>query len=132
MMTDERPGSTIPNLFSDVLSQVTNLFRTEIRLAKTEMSEKISTTMAAGGVIMAGGVLLLAALFLFLQGIVLVLVMLGIPSPWATFIVAVVTGLVGYHILRKGMSNLTASNMMPDRTVRSLEKDATVAKEQVR
>jgi len=80
----------------------------------------------------AAAVLLLAALFLFLQGIVLVLVMLGIPSPWATFIVAVVTGLGGYLILRKGMSSLSASNMMPDRTVRSLEKDATVAKEQVR
>lgn len=130
-MADDRNGPSLPNLFSDVLSQLTNLFRTELRLFKTELSEKITSATTAAGMIVAGAVLAIGGLYLFLQGIVLLLVSFGMPSQWATFLVAVVVGLVGYLIIRKGLGSLSAANLAPERTMQSLNRDAAVAKEQV-
>jgi len=131
-MSDERTSASIPNLFSDVLTQATNLFRTEIRLAKVELGEKVVHTARAGGFVVAGAVLLIGALYLFLLWIVHLLVAFGIPEHWATLIVAVATALAGYLVVRKGMSDLSASTLTPGRTINSLEKDAAVAKETVR
>jgi hypothetical protein len=69
---------------------------------------------------------------LFLQFLVIVLVALGLALLWATLIVAVVTAAIGFFIVRKGIGDLSASQLVPNRTVQSLEKDAAVAKEQVR
>lgn len=131
-LSPDRPAPSIPTLVSDALTQVADLVRAEVRLAKTEMMEKVNGAVAAGASVAIGGVLLLAALFLFLQGIVAVLVTLGLHPTLAIFVVAVVTALIGYVVLRKGLNALSASHVVPDRTVRSLEKDAAVAKEQVR
>jgi VIT1/CCC1 family predicted Fe2+/Mn2+ transporter len=131
-LSSERPAPSIPTLVSDALAQVADLVRAEVRLAKTEMLEKVNGAVAAGAFVAIGGVLLLAALFLFLQGVVAVLVTLGVHPTLAIFIVAVVTAIIGYLVMRKGLNALSASQIVPDRTVRSLEKDAAVAKEQVR
>lgn len=131
--TTSTPHSpSIPALFSDVLNQVTNLFRTEVRLARTEISEKINHALMATGFVVAGAVLLVGGLYLFLQWLVMLLVVLGLAPLWATLIVAVVTGAIGFFIVRKGIGDLSASQLVPNRTVHSLEKDAAVAKEQVR
>jgi len=123
---------SISTLFSDVIGQVTNLFRTEIRLAKTELGEKLTQSLRAGGFVIAGTVLLVGALYLFLLWLVRLLVVLGVPDQWATLIVAVVTAAVGYFVVRKGLADLTASNLVPTRSVNSIEKDVGVAKETVR
>lgn len=131
-MSGERTSTSIPDLLSDALTQVADLVRAEVRLAKTEMTEKVTGAFAAGGFVAVGGVLLFAALFLFLQGIVALLVWFGMNPTLAIFVVAIVTAVIGYAVLRKGISDLSATRVVPDRTVRSLEKDAAVAKEQVR
>jgi uncharacterized membrane protein YqjE len=124
--------ASIPNLFADVLSQATNLFRTEVRLAKAELSEKVSASVRALAYVVAGAVLLIGALYLFLLWLVELLVRFGMPEHWATLLVAVVAAVGGFVVMRMGMSDLTASNIVPSRTVHSLEKDAEVAKETVR
>lgn len=130
-MVDDRSGATIPGLFTEVLSQLTHLFRTELRLFKTELAEKVTSATAAAGMIVAGAVLGIGALYLFLQGIVLLLVSLGVAPQWATFGVAVVVGLAGYLVVRKGLGDLSASSLAPERTMQSLNRDAAIAKEQV-
>ena len=135
-MADDRtttaaPGATIPGLFADVLGQVSNLFRTEVRLARTEISEKITQALTAAGFLIAGAVLLIGALYLFLQWLVILLVTLGLAPVWATLIVAVAVGAIGYFIVRKGLGDLSASQLAPNRTVQSFEKDAAVAKEHI-
>jgi len=122
---------TISSLFSDVIGQVTNLFRTEVRLAKAEMREKLEQSMRSAGFIVAGAVLLIGAIYLFLLWLVRVLVAIGVPEQWATLIVALVTAAAGYLVVRKGMADLSASNLAPTRSVGSIEKDVDVAKEAV-
>ena len=73
----------------------------------------------------------LAALIVLLEAVVAFLAYLGVPVPWARLIVGVVLALVGYGLVRSGMSGLKASNLVPNRTVEQLSRDATVAKEQV-
>ena len=45
--------------------------------------------------------------------------------------IAVLVGLIGYFVVRKGLSNLTVQHLTPERTLHSLNRDAAVAKEQV-
>jgi len=130
-MAEERNGQSLPDLFSDVLNQVTNLFRTELRLAKAELGEKVGDMASSAGMIIAGAVLLVGAMLLLLQGLVLALVALGLAPIWATFAIAVLVGLIGYFVVLKGLSNLSVQHLTPERTLHSLNRDAAVAKEQV-
>jgi hypothetical protein len=52
--TDDR---SLKELFSDLTQSVSTLFRKEIELARAESSEKVSQALAAGGSIVAGGIL---------------------------------------------------------------------------
>ena len=52
--TDDR---SLKELFGDLSSSVSNLFRKEIELARAEATEKISQAGVAAGSIAAGGIL---------------------------------------------------------------------------
>lgn len=124
---------SIPDLLGDLVDQTSTLVRKEIQLARAEMSEKVSVVGAAGASIAIGGVLLLAALIVLLQAAVAALVEYAhLSATVSAFIVAVIVALIGYGVLRGGLSRLQASNLTPDRTVAQLSRDAEVAKEQVR
>jgi drug/metabolite transporter (DMT)-like permease len=123
---------SVPALFSDLIENVTTLFRKEVQLAKTELSEKASQVGTASTSIGVGGVILLGALIMLLHAIVAWIAVAGLGPQWGYLIVAVVVGIIGYVALQKGISNLKAARLMPTRTVEQLQRDAAVAKEQVR
>ena len=127
-MTDDRQPS-LGRLFSAALDQTTHLVRTEIRLARAEISEKLVSTVRAGGIAAAGGAILLGALYLFLLFFVRLLVAFGIAEHWAILIVAVASAAIGYAVLRAGLARMSADQIIPTRTAHSLEKDAAMAKE---
>jgi len=124
--------SSVTELISDLVGQVTDLVRTEILLARTEMAEKANVVAGAGGLLAAGAALLLGALFLLLQWLVTLLVAAGLSVGTATLIIAVVAAIGGYLVLRAGLSKMTAASLKPERTIQSLDRDAQVAKEQVK
>ena len=131
-MTFEAPGRpSTPSLFADALSQMTALFETEIRLVRTELSEKISLAIRAVVVLLAAAVLLLVGLLLVLFGVVYVVVALGLPT-WGAFLAVggffVVVGAIALFI---ALRSLSADNLMPKRSIGQLGKDATIVKEQV-
>ena len=128
-MNQER---SVPSLFADLIENVTTLFRKEVQLAKTELSEKASQAATASASVAAGGVVLLAALIIFLHAVVAWLAYAGLPPHWGYLIVAIVVGIGGYVALQKGLTNLKATRLTPTRTVEQLQRDAAVAKEQVR
>ena len=59
---------SVPELFTDLISQVTALFRTETRLARAEINEKIAQAGSGVGMIAAGAVLLIPALVILAAG----------------------------------------------------------------
>lgn len=132
-MSIEPPGRpSTPSLFADALSQMTTLFETEIRLVRTEISEKISAAIRAVVFLLVAAVLLLVGLFIILFGIVQLVIYFGVV-PWlAYFLVGGVLAVIGAIVLYVALNRLSTDNLMPKRSMDQLGKDATIVKEQVK
>jgi uncharacterized membrane protein YqjE len=125
-------GVSTPHLVLDAVSQMAGLFRTELRLVRAELNEKVAKAVTAIGLLSGAAVLLLAALLILLEGVVAWLVVAGLQPHWAAFIVGVVVAVVGAGLLFTALSTLKMSNLKPDRTLEQVNKDMAVAKEMVR
>ncbi len=133
-VTDSR---SIPELIRELTNDVTNLFRKEVELAKTEAAEKIGKAMAGVEMVLVGAVLGLAALGVLLtaavSGLALLLVNMGMSDQGATGVAALIiggiVGIVAFVLFKRGMDSLKAHNLMLNRTAHSLTRDADVIKE---
>jgi hypothetical protein len=117
-------------LFGEFSQDMTLLVRQEIRLARTELSEKASaitkrlTTVVIGGfVAYLGALTLLAGLVLLLTQVV------GIPAWVSALVLGVVLAGGGYLTLRGGLRELKNIDPAPRRTVGSIKDDVRWAKE---
>lgn len=126
-----RHEKSIPDLFTDMIEHLSTLFRKEVQLAKTEASEKVQQATNALIYMAIGGVLALAALIVLLFAIAAFLVAAGLEEQWSLLIVGGVVALIGLGVLWKGMNDLKATNLKPNRTVNQLSADVRTAKEQV-
>lgn len=124
-------------LFSDLWRETTRLIHAEAELAKAEMSQKVSefqtglVAMAIGGAVLFAGfiVLLLAAA----AGLYFVLRSDTEHAIWlAPLIVGVTVVVAGAIGVAKGRSDLKAAKLAPERTMRSLQRDAELVKEHIR
>jgi hypothetical protein len=124
---------SVPQLLADMLNELTSLFRKEIQLARAEMGEKVSEAGGAIPGIAGGGALALGGMILLLMAAAAGLARLFEIAPgWGLLIVGVLAALIGYALVRGGMSKLKATNLTPTRTAEQLARDAEAAKEQVR
>jgi hypothetical protein len=126
MAADQRG---ITDVLSDLMRESAHLVRSEIRLARTELSEKIGTIGAAIGMVAGGAVLLMAALVLLLQAAVDALVESGWSRPVATLTVGFIVLAVGALIAWIGLNRMKAKNLAPARTIEHVKRDAAVAKQ---
>ncbi len=129
MSNDNR---SVAELFTDLVTQLTTLFRKEMQLARTEVSEKVTLAATGLGYVVGGAVLLMAALVMLLEAAVRWLERAGVPAHWSALIVGIVVAVIGYVLLRMGMNSLKADKLAPSKTVEQLQRDAAVAREQVR
>lgn len=132
VQNDPRDTRSFSDLISDLVTQMTSLFRTEATLLKAEMRENLSKLGAGAGEIGAGVMIVQAALIILLIALVHAIEALGIGFGWASLIVGVVMALVGAFLLKKGKDNLSPSAMTPDRTTRQVGKDVQLVKEETR
>lgn len=124
---------SVPQLLADMLNELTSLFRKEIQLARAEMGEKASEAGGAIPGIAGGGALALGGLILLLMAAAAGIARAFDLAPgWGMLIVGVLAALLGYALVRAGMSKLKATNLTPTRTAEQLSRDAEAAKEQVR
>ena len=128
-MAERATGFSTPHLLVDAVAQIAGLIRTEVRLARAELSEKAAQAINGIGLLTAAMVLLFAALLLFLQGVVGWLVVGGMQPHWAAFLVGAAVGIVGLVLLLTARSALRISNLTPDRTFHQVGKDIAAAKE---
>jgi len=138
-MSQVNEGRPLAELLGGLASDISNLFRKEIQLAKAEASEKFSQTL--GGVIslVIGAVLGLGALGVLLSAIVSLLASFfvdqgmdpAMSNAIAAGIVTVVVGIIAWIFFNRGMSALKASNLNLNRTTASLSRDADIVKERL-
>ena len=131
MNTTHDPRS-VGTLVTDLVQQMATLLQTEARLFRAEINEKLQQAINGAGELIGGAVLLLAALLVLLQALVVGLSELGLGPGWASLIVGVVVAIIGAILVRRGMSNMSPSELAPDRTAAQLRLDMQVAKEQLR
>jgi hypothetical protein len=119
---------SVPELLSSVFRQLTELMRTEGMLARTEMSEKMSTMGAGLGLIVGGAILAMPALVILLEAAVSALMESGVAPYWASLLVGGICLLIGLALLSVGANALRAGNLIPDRTLQQLRYDANAAR----
>jgi len=122
----------LASLFTDVVSELSHLFQTEIRLVRAEMNEKVSRVANSGALIAAGAIIMLPAVFILLLAIVRWLAVAGLPEQWGLLLVGAAVAALGVVLLMKGLNNLKGSTLVPQRTIEQVRADLSVAKEQVR
>jgi hypothetical protein len=130
-MTPTHPRS-VPEIISDLFSQLTLLLRKEAQLARAEVSDNMASIGRGLGLIVGGAVLLIPALVILLQaGVAALTERYGMANYWSALLVGGVVLILGIILLLVGISRLKIENIMPSKTVHQLQRDASVAKEQV-
>lgn len=123
-------GRTFSELIGALTGDLTSLFRKEGELVRAEISEKASHLAKASGEMAAGAICLMASLLILLQAVVIALAKV-IGAGWASLLVGVVVGILGVVLVRNGAKAAAPKELIPDRSIRQVEKDARLAKEQV-
>jgi lysylphosphatidylglycerol synthetase-like protein (DUF2156 family) len=118
----------IPEIFTDLIAQLTMLVRKEGQLARTEVSEKLSRMLTGMALVLFGAVLLIPALVILLQAAMAGLVQQGMDPATASLIVGGAALVIGIVIALIGWSFVKPSALVPDKTIDQLQRDAAVAK----
>ena len=127
--TNER---SLGELFAELSRETSTLVRSEVALAKTELTEKAERVGRHSAMIAVGGALAHAGLLAIVAAIVLLLARAGL-DPW---LAAVIAGLAvagaGYAVAQKGLTALKSGDIMPQKTIESVKETAQWAKNQTR
>ncbi len=128
-MEQPKEERSVGELLSELTRELSTLFRQEVALAKTEMSQKASKAGKDVGYLAAGGAIAYAGFLTILAGVVLAL---GLVLPWwaSALIVGVVVALIGYFLIHKGQTALKKVDLTPQETMETLKEDKQWLKEQ--
>lgn len=130
-MMPAQEGRSVGELLRDLLGDVSDLIRQEMRLARTEAQDKIGQMVTAIVSMVAGGLIGFAALIVLLDALVYGLTEAGLERWAAALIVGVVVAIVGFVLVRKGQNDLSAANLAPERTAANVRRDVNLVKEHV-
>jgi len=122
--------STLVRTLSDLASDFADLLQKELRLARAEITQNLSTKFQAGIWMTVAGVLGFLAVLVLLQAIIFGLIELGLSPFWAALIVAVVLASIGAASYFKGRSD-AARELTPRRTIHQVKEDIRTTKEQL-
>ena len=122
---------SIGELLSDLSRDLSTLVRKEIELAKTEMSDKITTVGKDVGFLAGGGLVIYVGLLFILAALA---IGLGNVMPlWLSFlIVGLVVAGIGFGLVQKGRSDLKQADLAPRQTIETLKEDKEWAQQQVK
>jgi hypothetical protein len=128
MSASERPLSSV---LQDIVHNIQDIVRSEVRLAKTEVREELVKSRSATVLVAVGGVSsLLCILFLLLSAFhALALVM---PAWAAALCVAVLLGILAGSTIMAGVKRFKTINAAAPKTVASIKENVEWAKRQVK
>jgi hypothetical protein len=118
----------IGELLGNVATDIQDLVRGEVRLARSELDQKLDRVIMAAVWLLGGALVGFAGLVVVLEGGAAALALV-LPQWAASVIVGLVIVIVGALFARSGLAMLSLKTLTPDRTIASLEKDARVVKE---
>ena len=119
------------DLFGDLATDMSNLVRQEVTLAKVEITQKAKYVGRNIGYLVVGGAVAYAALLAIIAAIIMLLAKV-LPHWGATLAVGVVVAIVGWVLIGKALVALQQTELTPRQTVETLKEDATWMKEQIK
>ena len=132
-MTDETYGrSSAASLIADTFNDLSDLLRTEMRLASAEMSNAVTTSIRASVMMAVGGAFMLMALLIALGGFVLVISTYGFALHEASFMVAGGLAILGLLLFLYARAQMTAEKLAPARSAGQMREAIRTAREQMK
>ena len=126
--TENKP---LGDLFGDLASEVSELVRKEVALAKLEVGQKAKYIGRNIGYLAVGGAVAYAAMLTIIAAIVMLLAKV-MPHWGAALLVGGVVAVVGWLLVSKALSALQETDMTPELTVETLKEDAAWVKQQIK
>ena len=130
-MNENRSEKPLGDLFSDLASEMSNLVRQEVALAKVEVGQTARHVGRNIGYLVVGGAIAYAALLAVIAAIILLLDQF-MPSWGASLLVGVVVAGIGWLLIGKAVSALQQTDVTPRETVETLKEDAAWVKQQIK
>jgi uncharacterized membrane protein YqjE len=122
---------TIASLLKDIVGNLQQIIRAEVRLAKVEVAEELGKARRAMALLVIGALFGSLALAFLLLGAVYLLAQ--VIQPWAAAaLVALGAGAIGAALIGVGVRQLKLVSLPPARTVTSVQENIQWAKTQTR
>ena len=124
-------GRTVPEVLQNIVGNIQDIIRLELRLARAEIQEEASKATRPAQALGAGIVILLYALGFILLAVVCALSV--VMTVWlAALLVGGFLALLGGALIFSGGKSLKQINLIPEKTVESLKEDVQWAKNQIK
>jgi uncharacterized membrane protein YqjE len=122
-------NQTIQGLVGEALRESTDLAQKEFTLFKTEISQNMRTLFMGLAMVVAAAVFAIAAVMLLTESLVEWLATVVDSEALAALIVGGILAVIAIGLGLWGKNAMTASSLTPQRTMRSLKRDAEVLSE---
>ena len=121
---------SLATLLRDLISEVSELIRQELRLAQAEAAQKVSRAQSSIIYVAAGLLSAFCALLILLLALVIGLAEI-MPAWAASLCVGAAMAIAAVVLMRLGQSGLSPSNLVPERTLDSVRRDKDLVMEKV-
>jgi membrane protein implicated in regulation of membrane protease activity len=122
--------SALVRALTDLLADLSDLIQKELRLARAEITQKLTVGIRGGLWMAAAGLLAFVALLFVLEGVVFALASAGMPLQWSCFLVAAVIAVTAALAFYAGRS--PADTRLAPRATRQFGETLRTAKEQLK
>ena len=130
MARDRLRQPSLPEVLSEALGDFADLFRKELRLARTELSSNVSAKLRGGVWLGIAGLFGVLALALFLGALVAWVTTFDISLHIAFLMVAAGLALLAAFAYFAGRNEIQAE-LTPSRTISQVKQDIETTKEQL-
>jgi hypothetical protein len=127
----DNSNQTIQGLVGEALRESTDLAQKEFTLFRTEMTQNVRTLFMGLAMVVVAAIFAIAAIMLFTESLVEWLARVLESEALAALIVGGAMAIIAIGLGLYGRHAMTASALAPQRTVRSLKRDAEVLSERV-
>ena len=118
---------SLGSVMSDIVGDLQQIVRAEVRLAKVEVREEIGKARRGAMFLAAGGLFLILALGLLMLAAVYALATIW-PAWAAALAVAAGAGLIGGVLAMSGKGQISSVELPPQKTVESVKENLQWAK----
>ncbi len=132
-MSEDRPLENKPlgDLFGELATEMSNLVRQEVALAKVEMTQKVKHVGKNVGYLVVGGAVGYAGLLAVIAAVIMLLARV-MPTWGAALLVGILIAGVSWLLIGKAVNALQETDITPRETVETLKEDAAWMKQQIK